>query len=183
MKKSPLKEKYLTTVKPSLQEKFKYQNPMMMPKLVKVVVSMGLAEASKDKQHVEGCLTDLTLLSGQKAVATKSRKAISNFKLRENQVIGAMVTLRGHRMYDFVHRFINISVPRIPDFRGFKAKGDRRGSYSLGVKDQTIFPEIDLDKLKFSQGMNVTFVTTATSDDECLELLSLLGLPFKTKKN
>ncbi len=155
---------------------------MKIPRLSKIVISMGLAEASKDKQLIEHCVEALTLLSGQKAMTTRSKKAISNFKLREGQVIGAKVTLRGHRMYDFMYRFTNICAPRIPDFRGMKRKADGRGSYSLGLKDQLIFPEIDLDKLKFTQGMNITFATTAMTDEECLELLTLMGLPLKHKK-
>ncbi len=182
MKKSPLQVKYETSVKGALQEKFGIANSMQIPKLCKIVISMGLAEASKDKQLIEHCVEALTLLSGQKAVTTKSKKAISNFKLRENQTIGAKVTLRGHRMYDFMYRFTNLSVPRVPDFRGMKPKADGRGSYSLGLKDQLVFPEIDLDKVKFTQGMNITFVTNATNDEECLELLTLMGLPLKHKK-
>lgn len=181
--KGPLEKHYLETVRSKLKDKYNYKNVMCIPKLTKIVVSMGLAEASKDKQNIEMCVNDLMSISAQKAVKTKSSKAISNFKLRENQVIGAMVTLRGKRMYDFMYRFINISVPRIPDFRGFKKKGDGRGNYSLGLKDQTIFPEIDLDKMKFSQGMNITFVTTAETDAESLELLDLMGLPFRSKSN
>lgn len=179
MEKSPLKKQYHESIKGKLQEKFAYNNPMRIPKLVKIVISMGLAEASKDKQLIEFCSQDLKMLAGQKPVLTKSSKAISNFKLRKDQIIGAKVTLRGHRMYDFMYRFTNICAPRIPDFRGFKRKADGAGSYSLGLKNQTIFPEIDLDKTKFSQGMNVTFVTTATTDEECLELLTLMGLPLK----
>ncbi len=183
MQQPVLENYYHTQVKKQLKEKFQYKNVMQTPQMVKVVISMGLAEASKDKQLIELCLQDLKLLSGQKAVAKKSKKAISNFKLRENQTVGAMVTLRGHRMYDFIYRFAHISVPRIPDFRGFKPKGDGRGNYSLGLKDQMIFPEINLDTLRFAQGMNITFVTSANTEEECLELLSLLGLPLKSKNN
>ncbi|MBM3192713.1 MAG: 50S ribosomal protein L5 [Chlamydiae bacterium] len=181
MKKSRLEEHYQEEVKPRLQEKFAYKNPMQIPRLRKIVISMGLAEASKDKHLIDYCLEDLRKLSGQKAIATKSKKAISNFKLREGQVIGAKVTLRGHRMYDFMYRFEHICAPKLPDFRGFKKKADGRGSYSLGIKDQTIFPEIDLDKVKCAQGMNITFVTSAETDEECLELLRLMGMPLKSK--
>lgn len=182
MSKGPLEKHYLETVKSKLKGKFGYQNVMRIPKLSKIVISMGLAEASKDKQNIETCVQDLKAITGQKPITTKSKKAISNFKLREGQVVGAVVTLRGKRMYDFMYRFVNISVPRIPDFRGFKRKADGRGSYSLGLKDQTIFHEIDLDKMKFPQGMNITVVTTAETDAECLELLELMGVPFKAIK-
>lgn len=176
---SVLKEKYNKETKKALQEKFSYSNPMMMPAVKKVVISMGLAEACKDKNIMQQVLLELMMLTGQKAYLTKSRKAISNFKLREDQVIGAKVTLRGKRMYDFMYRFFNIASPRIRDFRGFPFKCDGRGSYSLGLEDQQIFPEINLDQVKKTQGMNITFVTSAKSDEECLELLRLLGLPFK----
>lgn len=176
---SRLRKKFDNEVKPALQTKFEYKNPMLVPALKKVVISMGLAEASKDKNAIQDCLNELALLSGQKALVTKSRKAISNFKLRENQVIGAKVTLRGKRMYDFIDRFFNIVSPRIRDFRGFPLKFDGRGNYSLGLDDQQVFPELNLDLVKRAQGMNITFVTSAVSDNECLELLKLLGLPFK----
>lgn len=178
---SRLKEKYQNQIKASLQGKFKYRNAMMIPKLHKVVVSMGLAEAIKDKNAFQDALEQLALLTGQKPRVTLSRKSIAAFKLREGQQIGAFVTLRGERMYAFCDRFFNVSCPRIHDFRGFARKGDSRGSYSLGIKEQQIFPEIDLNKIKRSQGMNITFVTTATNDQECLELLKELGLPFREK--
>lgn len=181
MKESTLQKHYKQSVRAALKEKFGYKNVMQIPRLNKIVISMGLAKASSDKQLVEFCVNDLKMLSGQKPVKTKAKKAISNFKLREGQVIGAKVTLHGNRMYDFMYRFVNISVPRIPDFRGFKRKADGSGSYSLGLKDQSIFPEIDLDKMKFTQGMNITFVTTAVTDEECVELLRLMGLPLKSK--
>ncbi len=174
-----LKKKYLEEVKPALQEKFEYSNPMLIPGLKKIVISMGLAEASKDKNAIQDCLNELTLIAGQKAILTKSKKAISNFKLREDQVIGAKVTLRKDRMYDFVDRFCNIVAPRIRDFRGFNTRCDGRGCYSLGLDDQQVFPELNLDKVKRTQGMNITFVTSAHTDKECLELLRLLGIPFK----
>jgi large subunit ribosomal protein L5 len=176
---SRLKEKYHSEVKKALQDKFGYDNPMKLPALKKIVVSMGLAEASKDKNAMQAAVTELTMLTGQKPLMTRSKKAIANFKLREDQVIGAKVTLRGKRMYDFLDRFINIVSPRIRDFRGFPLKCDGRGSYSLGLEDQQIFPEINLDMVKRTQGMNITFVTSAPTDDECLELLRGLGMPFK----
>lgn len=176
-----LKERYRKTIRKEMQDTFSYANPMRVPGLVKVVVAMGMAEASKDKNSVQDCLKELSLLTGQKAVLCKARKAISNFKLREGQPIGAKVTLRGERMWDFIDRFINVVTPRIRDFRGFNAKCDGNGNYSLGIEDQQIFPEINLDDVKRTQGMHITFVTTADTDDECVELLRLLGMPFKDR--
>lgn len=176
---SRLKKKYHESVKPKLQEKFAYSNPMQIPTMRKVVVSMGLAEASKDKNALQDAINELTMLTGQKPLLTRSRKAIAGFKLRENQVVGAKVTLRGKRMFDFMDRFFNIVCPRIRDFRGFANKCDGRGCYSLGLEEQVIFPEINLDLVKRTQGMNITFVTSAQTDNECVELLTQLGLPFK----
>ncbi len=176
---SRLKKKFDSEIKGKLLEKFGYPNPMMIPKMKKVVISMGLAEATKDKNALQEAISELTLLSGQKPILTKAKTSIANFKLREDQIIGAKVTLRGQRMYDFLDRFFNIVSPRIRDFRGFERKCDGRGSYSLGVEEQVIFPEINLDLVKRTQGMNITFVTTAKSDEECVELLAALGLPFK----
>jgi large subunit ribosomal protein L5 len=174
-----LYKKYLEEVKGELLKKFEYTNPMQIPALKKLVINMGIAEASKDKNSIQDCVNELTLISGQKPVVIKAKKAISNFKLREGQPIGIKVTLRGKRMYDFIDRFFNIVCPRIGDFRGFETKCDGRGNYTLGLANQTIFPEIDLDKVKRDQGMNITFVTTAEKDAECIELLRSLGLPFK----
>ena len=140
---------------------------------------MGLGEALKDKNALQDHSEELALLSGQKPFVTRAKLAITNFKLREDQPVGIMVTLRGKRMYDFLDRFCNIVAPRIRDFRGFGKKCDGRGNYSFGITDQQIFPEINLDKVKRTQGMNVTLVTTAENDDDCIELLSLLGFPFK----
>jgi large subunit ribosomal protein L5 len=176
---SRLKKRYNDEVKSKLQEKFNYANPMMIPSVMKVVINMGMAEASKDKNQVQDCLNELTSLSGQKPVVTRAKKAISNFKLREGQTIGAMVTLRGKRMYDFMYRFFNFTAPRIRDFRGFPIKCDGHGNYTLGLSDQQAYPDVNLDKVKRSQGMHITFVTSANSDEECVELLRLLGLPFK----
>ena len=178
MAKTRLQQKYAEVVRAGLQEKFSYENPHLIPELKKIVISMGVAEATKDKNVMQDCVKEMTALSGQKPVVTKAKKAISNFKLREGQAIGVKVTLRGKRMYDFFDRFCNIVSPRIRDFRGFKKKADGRGSYSLGINDQQIFPEINLDEVKRAQGMNITFVTSAQTDEGCLELLSLLGLPF-----
>ena len=155
---------------------------MLVPKLKKIVINMGLAEATKDKNAIQDCLKELTLISGQKPVVTRARKSIANFKLREGQAIGAKVTLRRKRMYDFLDRFCNIVSPRIRDFRGFPIKCDGRGSYSLGLTEQQIFPELNLDDVKRTQGMNITFVTSAATDAECAELLKLLGLPFKREE-
>lgn len=176
---SKLKEHYNKQVKEKLEQKFAFKNKMQIPRLKSIVLHMGIAEASKDKNIVQQLLKEIAMISGQKPIQTKSKKAISNFKLREGQVIGLKVTLRGERMYDFLYRFANISCPRIRDFRGFKAKGDGKGNYSVGIEDQAIFPEINLDELKKVQGMHINFVTTAKNDDECIELLRLLGVPFR----
>lgn len=176
---SRLKKKYQKEVRKELQQKFGYENPMMIPGLKKIVINMGIAEASKDKNWIQDHVNELTQLSGQKPIITKARIAISNFKLREDQPIGIKVTIRGARMYDFIDRFFNIVCPRIRDFRGFPTKCDGRGNFSLGLDDQQIFPEVNLDAVKRAQGMNITFVTDAKTDEECVELLRLLGLPFK----
>lgn len=176
---SRLYKKFKEEILPELKTRHPERCVMALPSLKKVVVSMGLAEALKDKNALQEHSEELTMLSGQKPVVTRSKKAISNFKLREDQPIGLMVTLRGKRMYDFIDRFCNIVAPRIRDFRGFSKKCDGRGSYNFGINDQQIFPEINLDKVKRTQGMNVAIVTNAQSDEECIELLTLLGFPFK----
>ncbi len=176
---SRLQKKFEEVVKTALQDRFQYKNPMLMPVLKKVVISMGVAEATKDKNAMQDCVKELTLLSGQKPVLTRARKSIANFKLRQGQAIGTKVTLRKKRMYDFLDRFCNIVSPRIRDFRGFPLKCDGKGNYSIGIEEQQIFPEINLDEVKRTQGMNITFVTTAKTDSECVELLKQLGLPFK----
>ena len=176
---SRLKKRYQEEIKKALQSKFAFPNPMMIPKVLKVVINMGIAEASKDKNSIQDCISELSQLSGQKPVILKAKKAISNFKLREGQPIGIKVTLRGKRMYEFMDRFFNLACPRIRDFRGFPTKCDGRGNYTLGIEDQQVFPDINLDNVKRTQGMNITFVTTSRSDEECVELLRLLGLPFK----
>jgi large subunit ribosomal protein L5 len=172
-------KKYKKEVKAILQERFEYSNPMLIPGLKKIVISMGIAEATKDKNALQDCVKELALLSGQKPIMTRSKKSIANFKLREGQAIGLKVTLRRKRMYDFLDRFCHIVSPRIRDFRGFPLKCDGRGNYSIGLEDQQIFPELNLDEVKRTQGMNITFVTSAKSDEECLELLKALGFPFK----
>ena len=176
---SRLKKRYKEEVKVALNKKFSFKNAMQIPHLEKIVISMGVAEAVKDKNVLQDSIKELTLISGQKPMVTKAKKSVANFKLREGQEIGLKVTLRGTRMFDFFDRFCNIVCPRIRDFRGFNKKGDRRGSYSLGLSEQQMFPELNLDDVKRDQGMNITFVTSAPNDEECLELLTQLGLPFK----
>lgn len=175
-----LKEKYVKEVAPALQKKFGFTTLMRVPRIQKIVLNKGIGEAVSDKKLVDVGLEELTIITGQKAVATKSKKAISNFKLRENMPIGAKVTLRGERMYEFFDRLVSISLPRVRDFKGVNDKGfDGRGNYTLGVKEQIIFPEISIDKVKQISGMDITFVTTAQTDEECYELLKALGMPFK----
>ncbi|MFT4552650.1 MAG: large subunit ribosomal protein L5 [Chlamydiales bacterium] len=174
-----LQKKYKEEVKAALQEKFEYKNSMDIPKLDKIVINMGIAEVTKDKNAIQDCINEISLISGQKPVTMNAKKSISNFKLREGQPIGLKVTLRKKRMMDFLYRFNNIVSPRIRDFRGFPLKLDGSGNYTLGIDDQQIFPEINLDDVKRTQGMNITFVTSANTDAEGLELLSLLGIPFK----
>lgn len=176
---SRLYQKFKKEIVPQQQERHPDRSAMELPVLKKIVISMGLGDALKDKNALTEHSEELALLSSQKPVVTRSKKAISNFKLREEQPVGLMVTLRGKRMYDFLDRFCNIVAPRIRDFRGFSKKCDGRGNYSFGINDQQIFPEINLDKVKRTQGMNITLVTTAKSDDDCIELLTLLGFPFK----
>ncbi len=175
-----LQQKYKEQIVPELKKRHPEKGAMEVPALKKIVISMGLGEAIKDKNAIQEHSEELTMLSGQKPVVTRSKKAISNFKLREDQPIGLMVTLRGKRMYDFFDRFCHVVSPRIRDFRGFGQKCDGQGNYSFGINDQQIFPEINLDKVKRTQGMNITLVTSAASDADCVELLELLGFPFKS---
>ena len=177
-----LKKKYQEEVKKSLKKTFSYENVMAIPVLEKIVISMGLAEALKDKNVIQDSTKELALISGQKPLVTKAKKSVSNFKLRQGQQIGLKVTLRGKRMYEFCDRFFNIVCPRIRDFRGFKKKGNGKGCYSLGISDHQVFPELNLDEVKREQGLNITFVTSAKSEKECLELLLQLGLPFERKE-
>jgi len=176
---SRLEKKYKEEIRPALKKKHEGKNLHQIPRLKKIVISMGLAEALKDKTALEDHRKELMLLSGQKPIVTRSKKAISNFKLKENQDIGLKVTLRGKRMYDFLDRFCHISAPRIRDFRGFPKKCDGRGNYNIGLKDQQIFPEINLNEVKRAQGMNLVFVTSAEKDEDCVELLTQMGFPFK----
>ena len=175
-----LKVKYSEEIVARLQEKFSYKSVMQVPKLLKICLNQGLGEAVTDKKMVEQACDEMSLISGQKAVATKSKKDISNFKLRKGMPIGARVTLRGDRMYEFLDRFITAALPRVRDFRGINPKGfDGRGNYNLGIKEQIIFPEIDIDKVNKITGMDVTFVTSAPNDEEAMSLLIEFGLPFK----
>ncbi len=176
---SRLYKRFKEEIAPEHKSRHPNRCAMEMPVLKKIVISMGLGDALKDKNALSEHSEELALLSGQKPIVTKTKKAISNFKLREDQPVGLVVTLRGKRMYDFLDRFCNIVSPRIRDFRGFNKKGDGRGNYNFGITDQQIFPEINLDKVKRTQGMNVTLVTTAKNDEDCIELLTLMGFPFK----
>lgn len=174
-----LKDIYLNKVVPGLMEKFQYKSIMQVPKITKISINKGIGAAVADKKLVDIGLEELGIISGQKAVATKSKNAISNFKLRENMPIGAKVTLRGDKMYEFLDRLTAVALPRVRDFKGVNEKGfDGRGNYTLGVKEQIIFPEISIDKVSKITGMDITFVTTAKSDEESYELLKLLGMPF-----
>lgn len=179
-----LKEKYTKEIVPQLKDKFQYQSIMQVPKITKVVINKGIGAAVADKKLVDVGVEELTTITGQKAVATKSKKAISNFKLREDMPIGAKVTLRGDRMYEFLDRLITVALPRVRDFKGINDKGfDGRGNYTLGVKEQIIFPEISIDKVAKISGMDITFVTTANTDEESVELLRSFGMPFASGKN
>tara|TARA_B100000513_G_scaffold93060_1_gene39214 strand:- start:666 stop:1211 length:546 start_codon:yes stop_codon:yes gene_type:complete len=175
-----LKTKYSEEIVARLQEKYSYKSVMQVPKLEKICLNQGLGDAVTDKKMVEQACDEMTLITGQKAVATKSKKDISNFKLRKGMPIGARVTLRGDKMYEFLDRFITSSLPRVRDFRGINPKGfDGRGNYNLGIKEQIIFPEIDIDKVNKITGMDITFVTSAPNDEEAMSLLIEFGLPFK----
>ncbi len=177
--KAKLKEKYTNELVAVLKEKFKFKSVMQVPKLTKIVVNKGMGGATSDKKIVDVGVEELTTITGQKAVVTKSRKDISNFKLRANMPIGAKVTLRGDIMYEFLDRLIAIALPRVRDFKGISDKGfDGRGNYTMGVKEQIIFPEISIEKVARISGMDITFVTTAANDEQALELLKSLGMPF-----
>lgn len=177
-----LKDKYTKEIVPALTEQFKYKTIMQVPRLLKICVNQGLGTAIADKKLVDAGVTELTSITGQRAVATKSKKDISNFKLRKGMPIGVRVTLRGDRMYEFLDRLVSVAIPRIRDFRGINEKGfDGRGNYTLGVTEQIIFPEIQMDKVAKINGMDITFVTTATNDQECLALMKEFGLPFKNQ--
>ena len=179
-----LKDKYNKEIVPALKQKFSYKSVMQVPKIEKICINKGMGVAVSDKKLIDVALEEITSITGQKAVATKSKKAISNFKLRENMPIGVRVTLRGDKMFEFLDRLVNVALPRVRDFRGVTAKGfDGRGNYTLGVKEQIIFPEISIDKVNKISGMDITFVTTAKSDEESYELLKQFGMPFANKNN
>ncbi|PRR83532.1 50S ribosomal protein L5 [Clostridium vincentii] len=174
-----LQEKYEKEIIPAMIEKFGYKNIMEVPKLEKIVINMGVGEAKENQKVLESAVNDLTLLSGQKPILTRSKKSIANFKLRENMAIGCKVTLRRTRMYEFADKLMSIALPRVRDFRGVSSKAfDGRGNYSLGIKEQLIFPEMEYDKIDKLRGMDIIFVTTANTDEEARELLRFLGMPF-----
>ena len=174
-----LKEKYINEVVPGLQEKFNYSNVMAIPKLDKVTINIGLGEAVANPKAVDAAMNDLMAITGQKPVVTKAKKSIATFKVRQGMPIGVKVTLRGERMYEFVDKLVSIALPRVRDFRGVSPKSfDGRGNYSLGLKEQLIFPEIEYDKVDKVRGLEVVFSTTAKTDEEGRELLKLLGMPF-----
>ncbi|NJM26318.1 MAG: 50S ribosomal protein L5 [Bacteroidia bacterium] len=177
-----IKDKYLKEIVPSLKDKFQYKSIMQVPKIEKICINKGMGAAVADKKMIDVGVEEITNITGQKAVATRSKKAISNFKLRENMPIGVRVTLRGDKMYEFLDRLMSIALPRVRDFRGVSAKGfDGRGNYTLGVKEQIIFPEISIDKVNKINGMDITFVTSAKTDEESYELLKAFGMPFANK--
>lgn len=179
-----LKDKYISEIIPLLSEKFQYKSVMQVPKMVKIAINRGIGDAVSDKKLVDVGVLELTTVTGQQAVATIAKKSVSNFKLREGMPIGAKVTLRGDRMYEFLDRLLTVALPRVRDFKGVKSRGfDGRGNYSLGVQEQIIFPEISIDKIKKIAGMDITFVTTAKTDEESLALLKAFGMPFSKGKN
>jgi len=175
-----LQQHYREKVVPELTEKFGYKSSMQVPRLTKITLNMGVSEAVADKKVMDHAVSDLTKISGQKPVVTKARKAIAGFKIREQQPIGCMVTLRGVRMYEFLDRFVSVALPRVRDFRGISGRAfDGRGNYNIGVKEQIIFPEIEYDKVDALRGMNISITTTAKTDDECKALLAAFRFPFK----
>ena len=174
-----LKEYYTAEIAPALMKKFGYKSPMQIPKFDKVVINIGAGDAKDDSKVIDAIINDIGIISGQKAVPTTAKKSIANFKLREGTKIGAKVTLRGERMYEFIDRLFNLSLPRVRDFKGINGNGfDGRGNFSLGLKEQLIFPEIEYDKVSKIRGMDIVFVTTAKTDEESRELLILMGAPF-----
>ncbi|MDZ7741465.1 MAG: 50S ribosomal protein L5 [Bacteroidota bacterium] len=178
-----LRKKYSEEIIPALRKEFNYKSVMQVPKLVKISINQGLGEATVDKKLIDNGIEEMSMIAGQKAVATKSKKDISNFKLRKGMPIGVRVTLRGYKMYEFLDRMIAVSIPRIRDFRGVNDKGfDGKGNYTMGVPEQIIFPEINIDKVNKINGMDVTFVTTAQTDQEAMALLKQFGMPFKNQK-
>jgi large subunit ribosomal protein L5 len=175
-----LKQHYTEVVAPSLKEKFGYQNPMQVPKLEKIVINMGVGKAVADRKKLDNAIADLTKISGQKPVATKARKSVANFKLRQGMPIGCKVTLRRERMYEFLDRLVNVALPRVRDFRGVSPKSfDGRGNFALGIREQIVFPEINFDEVDETRGMDVIICTTARTDDEARALLEGFGIPFR----
>ena len=183
MDTAQLKKKYKEDIAPSLQKQFNYSSAMQIPVLKKIVINLGLGDATQDKKIVDVAINELSAITGQKAVATYSKKDIANFKLRKKMPIGVMVTLRRERMYEFLERLNLIALPRIRDFKGINSKLDGRGNYTLGITEQIIFPEINIDQVDRIQGMNITFVTSASTDEEGYALLKAFGLPFRDAKN
>ena len=183
MDTAQFKKQYNEQIAPALKEQFNYSSAMQIPALKKIVINMGLGDATQDKKIIDVSINELTAITGQKAVATYSKKYIANFKLRKKMPIGVMVTLRRERMYEFLERLVKIALPRIRDFKGINSKFDGRGNYTLGIDEQIIFPEINIDQVDRLQGMNITFVTSATTDEEGFALLKAFGLPFKNAKN
>ena len=183
MDTAELKKQYKEQIAPALKKQFNYTSAMQIPVLEKIVINQGLGDATQDKKIIDVAINELTAITGQKAVATYSRKDIANFKLRKKMPIGVMVTLRRERMYEFLERLVRIALPRIRDFKGINTKFDGRGNYTLGITEQIIFPEINIDQVDRIQGMNITFVTSATTDEEGYALLKAFGLPFKNAKN
>ena len=183
MDTAQLKKQYNEQIAPALKEQFNYSSAMQIPALKKIVINMGLGDATQDKKIIDVSINELSAITGQKAVATYSKKDIANFKLRKKMPIGVMVTLRRERMYEFLERLVKIALPRIRDFKGINSKFDGRGNYTLGIDEQIIFPEINIDQVDRLQGMNITFVTSATTDEEGFALLKAFGLPFKNAKN
>ena len=182
MSSTTLKKQYDEKIVPALTKEFNYTTPMQVPRLKKIVINEGLGDATQDKKIIETAINELTAITGQKAVATLSKKDISNFKVRKKMPIGARVTLRRERMYEFLERLIRVALPRIRDFKGIEGKLDGRGNYTLGITEQIIFPEINIDNINKLMGMNITFVTSAKTDEEGYELLKQFGLPFKNAK-
>ena len=179
-----LRDKYKKEIVPQLMEHFQYKTIMQVPKIEKVCINQGIGGATQDKKLIESALNEMTVIAGQKAVPTVAKRSVSNFKLREGMVIGARVTLRGERMYEFLDRLIAVALPRVRDFRGISDKSfDGRGNYTLGVKEQIIFPEINIDKVNNITGLDITIVTSANTDSEAFQLLKLMGMPFKNQKN
>ena len=178
-----LKKEYAERIAPALMEKFQYSTPMQVPVLKKIVINQGLGMATQDKNIIDSAIAELTAITGQKAVATISKKDIANFKLRKKMPVGVMVTLRRERMYEFLERLVRVALPRIRDFKGVESKFDGQGNYSLGIQEQIIFPEINIDSITRILGMNITFVTTAKTDEEGYALLKEFGIPFKNAKN